>query len=121
MARIEAAERLGISPRRLDGWEPAETTTYDYDDAGRLVRSVTVREPEWSEQDRAWMLALVGYRASLCPTCGGPIEECGPESEGRWQVPPPRRCYRMDVLAVEQKNSKRPRPEALMWRVVERR
>jgi len=32
----------------LQGWEPAEVTTYEYDDEGLLVRSVTVREIEFT-------------------------------------------------------------------------
>lgn len=66
------------------------------------------------------MLALAVWRASRCPSCGGPIGECGPESDGRWKVPPPRRCYRTDALSIAQESSKRPRPEALMWRVERR-
>ncbi|MGW5556848.1 hypothetical protein ACWER9_06450 [Micromonospora sp. NPDC003944] len=33
------------------------------------MRSVTTREPEWTEQDRAEVLALALYRAEFCP-CG---------------------------------------------------
>jgi hypothetical protein len=41
-----------------------------------LIRSVTTREPEWTEQDRAEQLALAEYRASLCPCgCGYPVAE----------------------------------------------
>jgi hypothetical protein len=40
-----------------------------YDRRGRLARSVTTRESEWTEQDRAELLALALYRAQLCP-CG---------------------------------------------------
>lgn len=37
---------------------------------------MTTREPEWTEQDRAEALALVEYRASLCPCgCGFPVAE----------------------------------------------
>lgn len=39
------------------GWEPAEVTTYEYDEAGRAVRSITVREPEFSAWDLAVLLA----------------------------------------------------------------
>ncbi|GAA1148394.1 hypothetical protein GCM10009651_36330 [Microbacterium natoriense] len=46
-----------MSPRRLLGWEPGEITTFEYDDADRLVRAVTVREPEFSAWDRAVLLA----------------------------------------------------------------
>lgn len=93
-------------------------TTYEYDDADRLVRSVP--ESEWDDQQRGWMLALEIYRATRCPLCGGPIEDCGPKSSGRWTVPPPRRCYRTDALSLAQDASNRPRPEALLWRVEKR-
>jgi hypothetical protein len=39
------------------GWEPGEVTTYEYDDAGRVVRSVTVREAEFSSWDLAVLMA----------------------------------------------------------------
>jgi hypothetical protein len=39
------------------------------------MRSVTTREPSWTEQDRAELLALAMYRSWLCP-CG-----CGHLSE----------------------------------------
>lgn len=38
------------------GWEPGEATTFEYDDDGRLSRAVTVREPEFSDLDRVWLL-----------------------------------------------------------------
>jgi len=41
----------------LLGWEPGEVTTFEYDDAGRMIRAVTVREPEFSDWDRAALLA----------------------------------------------------------------
>jgi hypothetical protein len=50
-----------------------------------LVRSVTTREPEWTELDRAEVLALAEYRASLCP-CG-----CGyltSDTTSRWETGP---------------------------------
>jgi hypothetical protein len=37
---------------------------------------VTEREPEFTDQDRAELLALAHYRGSLCPNgCGQPLEE----------------------------------------------
>lgn len=59
---------------------------------GRVVRTVTTREPEWTEYDRALMLALSVYRDSLCPKCGRPIEVCtapeesGPQYEAVWRT-----------------------------------
>lgn len=80
------ADRYGIAPSRLDGREPAETTEFFYDDAGLMVRSVTTREPEWTEQDLAEVQALAMYRAGLCGCgCGFPEAdttshyETGPE------------------------------------------
>ena len=56
---LDLAIELGVSPRRLSGWEPVTATTYEYDDAGRLIGSVTEREPEWSRAD---VEALVAHR-----------------------------------------------------------
>ena len=41
----------------MAGWEPATVTHYEYDDDGRLVRSVTVSEAEWSPEDVALLVA----------------------------------------------------------------
>lgn len=49
---------MGVSPRRLSGWEPSEFTRYEYDGDGRLVGSVTEREPEWCRAD---VEALIAY------------------------------------------------------------
>ncbi|MBT1171267.1 hypothetical protein [Bifidobacterium sp. SO4] len=41
-------------------------------------------EPEWDDTERAWMLALADYEASLCPSCGLPKSECStPDAEFR--------------------------------------
>lgn len=40
------------------------------------MRSVTTREPLYTEQDRAELLALQLYRDRLCPLHGGPRSEC---------------------------------------------
>jgi hypothetical protein len=37
---------------------------------------VTTREPLWTEQDRAELIALAIYREGLCPKCGRPVEVC---------------------------------------------
>ena len=50
---------------------PTETHVHHYDDAGRLVRTVVTREPEWDDVERAKMLALATYEATLC-ACGLP-------------------------------------------------
>jgi hypothetical protein len=40
----------------LHGWEPAETTVFEYD-GDRLIRTVTTREPEWDAQEVGYLLA----------------------------------------------------------------
>ncbi len=65
-----------MAPSRLEGRESATETRYVYDRRGRLVRSVTRREPSFTEQDRAELLALALYREQLCPMHGGPRSEC---------------------------------------------
>lgn len=37
-----------------------------------MVRSTTTREPLWTEQDLAELVALAQYRATLCDCCGLP-------------------------------------------------
>lgn len=41
----------------MDGWEPATITEYEYDSDGRLARSITTQEPEFSDEDVALLLA----------------------------------------------------------------
>lgn len=77
------------------------TTEYEHDDDGRLVRSITTREPEWDEQERAWMLALADYESRICPLCGRPLSVCtDPANEGKVKAALPRRCF--FTTAVEQ-------------------
>ncbi|GHJ11220.1 hypothetical protein TPA0907_55870 [Micromonospora humidisoli] len=82
--RLEAAERLGISLRRLGGWEPVTVTEYEYDEAGRLVRSWSQPESEWDQPQRAWVAALAAFRGELCPCgCGQRwVDTTSPEEGG---------------------------------------
>lgn len=53
---------MRVSPRRLAGWEPTETTEYFYD-GDRLMGSVTTREPEWDMEQVDLLLAAQAFRA----------------------------------------------------------
>lgn len=55
----------------MEGWEPS--TTYEHDDAGRLIRSTP--EAEWNDHQLALMVALEEYEAGLCKRCGTALEE----------------------------------------------
>jgi hypothetical protein len=66
---------MGISPRRFDGWEPAQRTKIIRDAEGRVVEMITSTEPEWDETDRGVIYALLDYQADLCPSCGLPMSD----------------------------------------------
>jgi hypothetical protein len=79
-----------VSVRRLLGWEPAEVTTYEYDDDGRVVRAVTVREPEYSDLDRKWLLRSREVENEPRGPHGVPISlATDPANRGKFSVPPP--------------------------------
>lgn len=59
-----------MSPRRFDGWEPAEVHEHHYDADGRLTHTVVTREPEWSAEDRDQVEALVLAEQLTCHGCG---------------------------------------------------
>lgn len=86
-AEIEAARAWGVSRRRFLGWEPKRLTTYEHDDDGRLVRSVTEVEPEWTDKERAWAFALIEEEADTCSGCGQLLSETTrPEAEGGYDA-----------------------------------
>jgi hypothetical protein len=89
------------------------------------VRSVTVREPEWGEKERAKVLAYLEYEAQVCSGCGGWLPETtARENEGRYHAELPGRCHRCDALQLRQDeyaNDKVKRPGALvLWPVRKR-
>jgi hypothetical protein len=94
---------------------------HEYDDADRLVRSVSTREPTWTELDQAEVLALAVYRAGLCPLHGGSLADCtshddtGPEFHTRHT-----RCRAQDELLLAQDMTTLDRPGALLWYVTKK-
>jgi len=74
-----------VSHRRLSGWEPAEVTTYEYD-GDRLVRSVTVREGEFTPDEVALLLASRRVAADM-GSHGVPMSEAtDPAHRGKFIV-----------------------------------
>lgn len=71
----------GISPRRLEGWEPAQYVKIDYDGEGRRVSETITRDPEWDAEDRALIAGLLHYEANLCHNCGQYRDEV------MWRIP----------------------------------
>lgn len=96
---LDLAFELGVSPRRIFGWEPEETTVHEYDTNGRLTRSVTTREPEWDATSLALMLAHQSNRADIGPH-GIPTEVAtDPKNQFKFTVPLPTVDYAAKELA----------------------
>lgn len=48
---------------------------------------MTVREPQWTDDDRTAVLALLAEQRETCPGCGNPMAECrDPKTSGKWIV-----------------------------------
>jgi hypothetical protein len=112
--------------RRLDGWEPREVTRYRYDRRGRLVESVTIREPEWDEQERGWMYALASYRQQVHEPCGTYLPDAiGEAAERAYRAELPVRCHvcttRYAAIEAHLSGPHGAQPEALLFPVVRRR
>lgn len=111
-----------MPPSQLDGREPAAVTEYEHDADGRLVRAVTIREPRYTEQDFAELIALDRYRSTLCPLHGGPLDECGTEAaDGTFEVPPPIRCRAHELTLIHKAAHKADHPDALLWTVLKKK
>lgn len=74
MERLRLARDLGISYKRLHGWEP-RSVQRGYDRDGQQVALadawtiVTEVDPEWDDDERTRMRALSAYEAGICK-CG---------------------------------------------------
>jgi hypothetical protein len=100
-AAVAAARAWGVSPSRWAGRPVVERTTYEYDEAGRLTSAVTVRDPDWMDDDRDLAFSLLSWEAQSCPGCGGNLTETGaPEAEDAYEVSATL-CHR--CVAIEQK------------------
>lgn len=64
------------------------STTFLYDDPDHRDRITgTVESPDWTDDDRALLLALQMYESSLCPGCGYPIDQAWhTHSDGWWET-----------------------------------
>lgn len=51
----------------MNGWEPAESTEYVYDSEGKLLRTVTRREAEWTRDEVALFIAARRVSADMGP------------------------------------------------------
>lgn len=110
------------------GWEPAEVTTYEYE-GDRLVRAVTIREPEFTMvdltsllRDRADALAPRGSHGHLLSESMNPNADANAwGSEFRYVPRGPRKDHAQDALDGARKDYAAKFPEAdlssLRWAV----
>lgn len=105
----------------LLGRQRTSVTTYEYDDKDRLVRSVTVHDAEWAEEDLAYAQAKHRNDIDKCPGgCGLPLSETtDPDNEGAYESPLPVRCHACTPMGHRQQEY-RESPSGLLFRVMKR-
>lgn len=67
----------------MRGWEPEESTRFEYDD-GRLVRSVVTKDPEWDDEQLNLMLAWQALHEDIGSHGQLMSEATDPANEGRF-------------------------------------
>lgn len=107
------------------GWEPAEVTTYERDEAGAIVRAITVREPEFNSWDRAVLLADVAASKVPRGAHGLPLSETtDPANQFAYEVPNPVMDWAQKALDDQQALYKKQHPNSpmggLLWKVARR-
>jgi hypothetical protein len=102
----------------FEGRELVEVTEHEYE-RGRLVRSTTVREAAWNDQDRTELLALIEYERSLCPCGCGHLYE---DTTSNWETGPEfaatrKTCRARAAIVLEQRlaSDKKADTSADLW------
>lgn len=74
-------------------------------------------EAEWDDTERAWMVGLAAYEATLCPMCGLPSEQCqSAAAENLAEAGVPIRCHVTTARMQRQEEYKEAKhPGALLW------
>lgn len=86
------------------GRQLVERTTYVRDDAGNVIESITVRDPEYTATDRAWLMALLAEENERCGGCGQQLSVCmDPATQQTWTVKRVT-CEACRVMEAEQDN-----------------
>ena len=111
----------------MTGWEPAEVTTYEYDGDGRLVRSTTVREAEFTPDEVASLLASRRAAGVRRGSHGYTIAEAtDPANQFAFAPSKPVRDWAMKAMHSAQQQWYAEHPEdkgdpSLVWTVEKRR
>lgn len=108
----------------MSGWEPAEVTSFEYD-GDRLVRSVTIREPEFNTVDVAALLEVRRRRNVRRGPHGYTITEAtDPANQFLWEAKP-RKDHALKAVVDAQRLYNAANPDAddlksLIWDVTKR-
>lgn len=109
-----------MSPRRLAGWEPAQVTTFERDFWGRVIRTVTVQEPEFSRDDVATLLAS-RRRDALPRGSHGHLLSEATDPKNKWHTSLPTTDFAAKELNAAQERYSKTYPDAdmssLLWGV----
>jgi hypothetical protein len=106
---VKLARQLGISPRRLWGWEPKTVTKHKYKD-GVVVKTVSRSESEWDVESYELLAALDAIEGDRHGPCGHLLSEstsmdANPDNRKgsiRYVVDEPIRCFACDALKLAQ-------------------
>lgn len=107
-------------------------TVHEYDEQGRVSRSVETTEAEWDAESYGLMAALADYEdLPRCPNCQQPLDECmdpgadpnRPGGEFVYVPTPVGRCWSCDATARAQEpflaeDANVVRPQALHFTAV---
>ena len=72
---LDTAAESGHAPSVFFGRRRRSVTTHHYDDTGRLIRSETIHDAEWTPWDRQVVFARRAELDLVCPDCGQPRDE----------------------------------------------
>lgn len=81
-----------------------------------MVRSVSRTEPEWDDEQRGWVQALMLVQADRCGKCGGDlVETTAADADDDYEVEPLRchRCHAIAAWAAADADSGRQFPQAV--------
>lgn len=78
---------MGVSVRRLEGWEPAEVHEYVYDGNGRVARVVVRREAEFTADEVALLLGSVALEREVGAHGFTIAEATDPENQFAFEAP----------------------------------
>jgi hypothetical protein len=94
-ALTKLSRDLGVSVRRLDGWEPTQQHLFEYEPVvwwkpwtwDRIKQVVVITEPEWNPEEVALLLASAEFEGGLNPL-GTPLSEAT-DPANQFAYPPP--------------------------------